>query len=212
MFHSVNNKLLELFNVAEKTVKAHGYGWEIEWQREREFANFLESEFLREVAWVILCSGFKESIVTKKFDYISLCFCDWESAIDIINNRDVCLLTARSIFKNEKKLNAIVRAAEIVHENGFYNFKSKVHENPIQVLQELPYIGQVTSWHLAKNLGLKVAKNDRHLARIAQNWGYSDAHSLCGDISMLTSVPASVVDIILWRYAVIHGQKDIFNS
>ncbi|MGB6288676.1 MAG: hypothetical protein WBF36_00940 [Desulfobulbales bacterium] len=55
--------------------------------------------------------------------------------------------------------------------------------------------------NLAKILGLDVAKNDRHLARIAQHCGYSDAHSLCHEISILTGQSASVVDVVLWRFA-----------
>jgi hypothetical protein len=199
--------VLELFQTAQSTVIKSGYGWEIEWQRELKFSGFSESDFLRESAWVILCSGFRESTVRNNFDYISLCFCDWESAKEIIENHVTCILTASAAFRNDRKLSAIIKVAEAVHEEGFLKFKKSIQANPIQKLQELPFIGPITSWHLAKNLGLNVAKNDRHLARMAFNWGYSDAHEFCSDISELTGEPTSVVDVILWRFAAISIQN-----
>ncbi|SFM76152.1 hypothetical protein SAMN05421880_1324 [Nitrosomonas nitrosa] len=199
--------ILDFFRIAETTVIKSGYGWEIDWQKTLSFSRFSESDFIRETAWVILCSGFRESTVRNNFDYISLCFCDWESAKEIVAHQHVCLSTARSAFKNDKKLNAIIKVAETVCETGFHNFKKSMQEDPIQKLQELPFIGPITSWHLAKNLGLNVAKNDRHLARMALNWGYSDAHEFCKQVSKLTGEPASVVDIILWRFAAIRTQN-----
>lgn len=199
--------IIELFKTAQNTVINSGYGWEIEWQREVSFSSFSESDFLRETAWVILCSGFRESTVRKNFDYISLCFCDWETAKDIVENQRSCVLTASSAFKNDRKLNAIIKVAETVYEEGFSRYKRSVQKKPIQKLQELPFIGPITSWHLAKNLGLNVAKNDRHLARMAFNWGYSDAHEFCSYISKLTGEPTSVVDVILWRFAAISTQQ-----
>lgn len=204
MAHSLGiTTILELFQTAKNTVIKSGYGWEIEWQRELKFDSFSEPDFIRETAWVILCSGFKESTVRKYFDYISLCFCDWESAEEILENHQSCVLTASSVFKNKKKLDAIIKVTESIREEGFLEFKKVIQESPIQKLQELPFIGPITSWHLAKNLGLNVAKKDRHLARMAFNWGYLDAHEFCSDISELTGEPDSVVDVILWRFAAI---------
>jgi hypothetical protein len=57
--------------------------------------------------------------------------------------------------------------------------------------------------HLAKNLGLPVAKPDRHLVRIAGAAGYPNVDALCKDISEITQHPPSVVDVVLWRFATI---------
>ena len=203
--------VLDLYQTAQNEVRAAGYDWEIEWQRSREFSTISESEFLREAAWVILCSGFKEAYVQKRFGYISLCFCDWESAHEIMRNRRACVATAMSHFRNERKLNAIAKIADILCEEGFLSFRRQLQEDPIKRLQELPFIGPVTSWHLAKNLGLNVAKNDRHLSRLAQRCGYSDAHSLCDEISALTGESISVVDIVLWRFAALF-QAAVFSD
>lgn len=192
---------LRLYRKAEQLVHSAGFGWEPDWQRIRTNHEFTERDLLRESAWVVLCSGFRESVVRNVFDYISLCFCDWEAAEEITRRRQACIDTASWRFKNQKKLRAIVSIADLVQEQGFAAVKVHLQKDPISRLQAFPFIGPVTSWHLAKNLGFNVAKNDRHLARLATNCGYPDAHSLCKTISEATGELASVVDVVLWRFA-----------
>lgn len=192
-----------LFRQAEASVINAGFAWEIDWQRSRTTRPFNESDFLREAAWVILCSGFREDAVRSRFDYLSLCFCDWESARAIVSNRDACIATASSGFGNHRKLEAIAGVADLVFSTGFNHVRRRVQADPIAELQTFPFIGPVTSWHLAKNLGLDVAKNDRHLARLAAKFKLPDAHALCRLIAESTGELASVVDIVLWRYCAI---------
>jgi hypothetical protein len=195
------SKAVDLYCRAEQKVRAAGFAWEIEWQRERCQKPFSERDLLRESAWVILCSGFREATVRKVFDYISLCFCDWESSREIVHHRSACVTTASARFRNCRKINAIARVAELVVEMGFDQVRHLIVTNPIKHLQKLPYIGPVTSWHLAKNLGLDVAKNDRHLARVAAGLGYTNAHELCGEVSEMTGELVSVIDVVFWRFA-----------
>jgi hypothetical protein len=173
---------------------------EIEWQRSVELEEFTESDLLRESAWVVLCSGFRESIVRQIFDHISLCFCDWESADAIVSSAALCVTTARASFRNTAKLNALVEIAAAMQKGGFNEFKACVLREPIASLQMLPFIGPVTSWHLAKNLGMDVAKPDRHLVRIASALGFKSAHEVCLAISRSVGEPLKVVDVVLWRY------------
>jgi hypothetical protein len=176
------------------------YRAELEWQRSVKLDSFTESEFLREAAWVVLCSGFRASVVRQLFDHVSLCFCDWESADAIVSSAGLCATTARASFRNTAKLNAIVHIAQTIHEKGFDEFKAAVLREPISVLQSLTFIGPVTSWHLAKNLGMDVTKPDRHLVRIASELGFNSAHEVCVAISSSVGEPLKVVDLILWRY------------
>ena len=102
-----------------------------------------ESEFLVEAAWVILCSGFRESVVRAKFDYISLCFCDWESAQSIVQAGPSCLLAARKSINNEPKLQAIYEVARRISLRPFDEFRAEMQHAPLDVLERLPYIGKV---------------------------------------------------------------------
>jgi endonuclease III len=132
---------------------------------------------------------------------VSLCFFDWDSASEIAAAGHACVLAARPVFNNPRKLSAIVEIARIVERTGFAEIKRLILDQPVTELRRLPHVGQVTAWHLAKNLGLDVAKPDRHLARLAQQFGYADAHELCAALSRVTGEPVRVIDLVLWRYA-----------
>ena len=174
---------------------------EIAWQRAASPDRFTETDLLREAAWVILCSGFREAVVRRAFGYISLCFCDWESASAIVEAASACMLAARSAFNNPQKLAAIVQVARCVNTETFAALKRRILEQPVAELRRFPFIGDVTVWHLAKNLGCDVAKPDRHLVRLAHSFGYPDPHQLCAALACKSGEPVRVVDLVLWRYA-----------
>ncbi len=191
---------VQFFSKASSYVQSAGLMAEVVWQRSANFEEFTESDLLREHAWVALCSGFKESVVRRVFDHVSLCFCDWETAEAIVLAGDVCCATAMASFSNRAKLSGILAAAKHVNSIGFSNFKKAVLIDPINCLQQLPFIGPITSWHLAKNLGLDVAKPDRHLVRVSEFLGFRDADHLCRELASSTGEQAKVVDLIVWRY------------
>ena len=196
-----NERDVDMYLAAKAHLLKSVFAYEIESIAAQQFDAFNEKDILRETAWVILCSGFRESIVRRLFSFISLCFCDWESAAAICNHADKCRSTAIVSFRNTKKLDAIIGVAAILEQKGFSQFKQDVLEAPIPTLQVLPYIGPVTAFHLAKNLGLPTAKPDRHLERLARNMGYAGTQELCCVLATATGDPIQVVDTILWRCA-----------
>jgi hypothetical protein len=145
------------------------------------------------VAWVVLCSGFRERVVRRVFDHITLCFCDWESASAIVDADPACRVAAMASFRNAAKLGAIAETAHHVHARSFASFKQAVLADPLTELQRLPHVGPITVWHLAKNLGLDVAKPDRHLARVS-------TQHLCSELARKTGEQKKVVDLVVWRY------------
>jgi hypothetical protein len=82
---------LRIFSEAFDYMRTAGLYHEVEWQRQTELSSLTETGLLRQSAWVILCSGFKEATVRRHFDYISLCFCDWESACAITDSSSMCI-------------------------------------------------------------------------------------------------------------------------
>lgn len=191
---------LKVFGAASEYVARAGLLAEVEWQRRVAFDDFSETDLLRECAWVILCSGFRAQVVRRVFDHISLCFCDWESASAILDAEPTCRTAAMASFQNATKLRAIVGMAIHVHACGFTVFKQAVLIDPISELRHLPHIGPITVWHLAKNLGLDVAKPDRHLARVSRLFGFEDASHFCMEIARASGEQRKVVDLIVWRY------------
>lgn len=197
-------KEMIFYSHAKRNVCESGYHKEISWQQNLIGKDFDESDFLKETAWVILCSGFREKVIRDKFDQISLCFYDWESAQSILKSKKNVKNNALKIFGHEKKIEAILDAARRISNEGFLNLKHHIKNDTINKLREFSYIGEVTAYHLAKNLGIDIAKPDRHLVKVAKKMGYHDVQKFCEEISKASKDPVSVVDIVIWRYCVLN--------
>lgn len=193
--------LLDVYLTAKDEVVARGFAWEIDWQAERRLDRIGESEFLRESAWTVLSAGFREAIVRRLFYPVCEAFLGMRSAAEIQANRARCRRDALKVFSNRRKVNAILDIASIVDEMGFERVRRQIEQEEVRFLQTLPYIGSITAFHLAKNLGLPVVKPDRHLQRIAAAAGFTSPLELCQLISDHLGEPVQVVDVVLWRYA-----------
>jgi len=205
-------RLINAYLDAKIFVIGEGYYDEIDWQEDISFEQINESDFLREAAWVILSSGMRESVIRKKFGEISNAFFQWKSATHIVLNSQKCLEEARKHFNNTKKLESIVIIARQIYLTGFTQIKYYVELEGIDYLSRFPYMGPATSYHFAKNIGICVAKPDRHLIRIAEKAGYSSPQLLCTEISKAIDEKVSVIDLVFWRYATLQrNYLDLFN-
>lgn len=195
--------LMHAYKAAKSFVIKAGFAAEIAWQDSLLFTDIIEADFLRENAWVVLCCGMRESIIRNRFQKISECFRMWQSANEIVRNEHDCRKKALQCFNHPAKINAIIETSRRIDSQGFGSFKSALKSDSLGVLRSLPFIGPVTSYHLAKNIGIPVAKPDRHLVRIANLMGYKDVQVLCDEISRISGDSVPVVDVILWRFAAI---------
>lgn len=198
-------KLACAYVKAKTQVLAAGYGDEILWQRNVSAEAVTERTLLRECAWVILSSGMRESVVKLKFPAVSEAFFHWTAAREIVCHQERCIAAALEVFRHARKIQAIAQCARIVHEAGFESMLERLHSDAVNVLQEFPYIGPVTSLHVAKNIGFQVAKPDRHLCRLATLSGYEHPANLCQALADYVGDPVSVVDIVLWRFATLRS-------
>jgi hypothetical protein len=185
---------------AKEAVIEAGYADEIDWQAETRLASASESTFLREAAWVVLSSGFSEAVVRRIFPGVSSAFFDWQSGALIVSREDECRESALRVFGNYRKITAIAAIAKRVADQGIELIRQRIRTNGIEYLREFPFIGPVTAYHLAKNLGVPTAKPDRHLVRTSKSVGYRCPHDLCLAISEYIAEPIAVVDLVLWRF------------
>lgn len=74
-------------------------------------------------------------------------------------------------------------------------------------LQTLPWIGKITKYHLARNLGMDVAKPDVHLVRLKERFRFEDVLTMCTYISQRTDDRIGTVDVVLWRYSNLNGSN-----
>jgi hypothetical protein len=163
-----------------------------------------ETRLLRELAWVILSAGMAESVVRKVFPAITESFLDWCSAAEISSRSQECVSSASAHFRHEGKIGAIAASARIIHTRSFPVVRDSILRDPMVSLMEFPFIGPTTTFHLAKNIGVRVAKPDRHLTRLASASGFDDVQAFCGCISAFLGEDIRKVDSVLWRFATMH--------
>ncbi len=194
--------LARAYLLAKQRVIASGYEDEIGWQETVTLDDVTASTFMREAAWVVLCAGMREAVVRARFKELGRAFAQWDPG-QIAQNGGRCRRLARKIFNHSAKLKAIVGIAVEVENVGVERMIHSIQNQGPVYLTRLPYIGPVTCFHLAKNLGCPVAKPDRHLERMAAALGYQGASRLCSAISTVLDEPIQVVDLVMWRFATI---------
>jgi hypothetical protein len=197
--------LIDRYVNAKEVIINEGYGPELDWQSELNFASSQESDFLREAAWVILSSGMREATIRMKFEQIANAFLGFNNAADIVINSKKCRSDAIKLFGHSGKIDAIISIAFRIMADGFERIKNLTNCYGVRYLQSFDFIGPATSFHLAKNLGLNVSKPDRHLCRVAKVSGFGSVAELCGKISEVTGDSESVVDLVIWRFATLRS-------
>lgn len=191
------------YDIKEELINS-GFAEEIDWQYDISTRTIDESSFLRETAWVILSSGFYEGTIRKIFPAISDAFFNWSCAKKIFNNSAQCIELAMGHFNNKRKIRSIAKAADIIHSVTLSTIVNDLHAYGPSSLKIFPHIGDITCYHLAKNLGYNTPKPDRHLANISNLFGYDDTFDFCDTLNEITGDPTQEIDIVFWRYANIY--------
>lgn len=186
------------------------YGEEIKRIWSVKFTDVTSDFFFRECVWVIHTSGFSATAVSKFWPKLIQAYGDYRSFSDLSETeaRD----KIKNIVNNSAKIKAIHTIAKTIDKNSrifSWEIYKNTELNEVDKLQKLPYIGKITKYHLARNIGiLEVVKPDLHLVRLAEYWGYSDCIEMCKDIRP-NGMPLGIVDLILWYSASTFGTLEI---
>lgn len=198
---STVRRLASAYLDAKAEVIRRGYASEVDWQYDTCLRRLDERLFMRESAWVILSAGLSERVVRSRFALVSDAFAGFENAGEIWRRRRVRRAHALAAFHFAPKIDAILTIVGYLARVGFDHVRNRLEHGAVEFLLQFPYLGPATARHLAKNLGLQVAKPDRHLVRLASRLGHPNVSELCGAVSAIVGDPVSVVDLVLWRYA-----------
>jgi len=159
--------------------------------------------------WCVLASGFRASVVSSKWPKLGLITDGFN--LQVARTKEAELL---EVWKNKRKIKGFVKGLELIDRYGYRDFLRCVTSD-VTFLQKLPGIGPITMCHLARNLGLDIAKPDLWLCRISEwyfeeplgsslAWTYDTkferAQKICRIISALASERVGKVDGILWCY------------
>lgn len=118
---------------------------------------FSAEDFAYECFYVVCVAGFKQDYAKKMCDKI----------IDLTkNNKDFTIDDLLKVYGNKLKVKAIKQIWDNreAYRNKFYELKSI--EDKVEFLESLPYIGGITKYHLARNLGLNFVKYDIWIQRL----------------------------------------------
>jgi hypothetical protein len=172
----------ELYLELKNKVIEVGYASEIDWADDIKPCNN-SNTFIKEYIFVVVNSGMKYQIAVNIYHKI----------IEAIYNG----INISEVFKHEGKVRAI---KELItnYEEFYHNYQEA--EDKLEYLESLPWIGKITKYHLAKNLGMQCIKPDRHLVRIAQTFNKT-ANQMCEDIQKETGDKLTVIDTVIWRAA-----------
>ncbi|TIR86905.1 MAG: hypothetical protein E5X04_00440, partial [Mesorhizobium sp.] len=139
------------------------------------------SDFASEAIFVICNSGMKNTVARGIYKRV----------MEAIDRGD----SASTAFRHTGKAAAIDAIWKDRHTLlGRY----LVAPDKVEFCASLPWIGNITKYHLAKNFGADVAKPDVHLQRLADREGCT-AQALCERLAKLTGYRAATVDVVLWR-------------
>lgn len=174
---------VEKFLELKKAVEEAGYSDEVKWAEEMKLCENADA-FAAEYVWVVISSGMKNQIARQIYDRVMLAY-GMGKAIS-------------SVFRNVKKVAAIENM--LADRVRLFDEYQKA-EDKVEWLFRLPFIGEITKWHLAKNLGMDVCKPDRHLMRIAVAKYGMTPKKMCETLAKETGLRVATVDQVIWRAA-----------
>lgn len=185
----------EVYREVRARLAALGHVGDWEWSQNLRPPATAEA-LVCEYTWVVLNSGMKNTIARKIMDRV------WP-----------CLLADLplhpGVFGHRAKALALgltwSRRARLFEEFRAFGLTGlapcdgdHLTATVVAWCEALPWIGQITKYHLAKNLGVDCAKPDRWLVRLADAEGET-VDGLCARLAREVGDRIATVDVVLWR-------------
>ncbi|KAJ3448201.1 hypothetical protein M0813_22134 [Anaeramoeba flamelloides] len=178
----LSKELIKLFEKSVKfTKKTHPKDYERIDKRKQLVKTF--EEFYKEYIYVVLASGFSSKTAAGLLDKMIEQNGDYDELI--------------KIFKNKRKVKAI---SDMYQKKTVWKaFRKKL--NKVNNLQKLPMIGQITKYHLARNIGLySCVKPDVHLVRLAKRFHWDNVKLMVEKLAKKYKMLPGTADFVLWVY------------
>lgn len=166
-------------------------------------------EFAYECFYVICVAGFKQDYAKKMCNKV----------IDFIKNNNFNFTedALAQVYGNKMKVRAIKQIWDnrISYQKKFYSLKTT--EEKVDFLGSLPHVGNITKYHLARNLGLNFVKYDIWIQRLGVAlYGNDDLVNKVNNSKLLpeikyccdlmfnklnkeTNEKVGYIDVVLWR-------------
>jgi len=186
--------------------------------------------FMSEYVWVVFASGFNSKVLAKKFKRLMFCYSNLfyqMTPVQVDADFEYRWDEVKETIANRRKHDAIRDGVKLInaawHEkqgNGgwwlhflerlrsFDPFTGEAVPN-LEGIEQLPGIGPITKYHLARNLGFDCVKPDLHLVRLAEYFDFVDPLQMCSFLAGLHEERIGVIDLVLFYAASTWGSKEM---
>eukprot|EP00771_Trimastix_marina_P003151 gnl/Trimastix_PCT/4360.p1 GENE.gnl/Trimastix_PCT/4360~~gnl/Trimastix_PCT/4360.p1 ORF type:complete len:206 (+),score=12.01 gnl/Trimastix_PCT/4360:27-644(+) len=178
--NTLSRPLKEHF-IAAREFSDRVHAADVEWINSR--TELVESfdDFYAEYAYVVVASGFRGAVAAKLTPQLVACRGNLARMLTILRNKSKCEALAK-MWKMRRKWGEL-----------------RASLTSVDRLEELPRIGPVVKWHLARNIGLvSCAKPDLHLVRFAKEHHWDDAQQMVRALAEEYGLPVGTADFYLW--------------
>lgn len=158
-------------------------------------------DFLREVVFVIYCSGFREATLRAKWPEIVRALRGLHQTRRVLEDQIQVRRDLLRVFASKRKAEAAISAVRIVDRLGWPAIRREAIAGGPHYFERFPMVGPVTCYHVARNIGLDVVKPDRHLVRIASALGAASPLELCELCGLARGHRIGAVDFAWWVWA-----------
>ncbi len=163
--------------------------------RSIKFEALTPEKFWHEYVWCVYTSGFNAKIVSQKIGGLLRAYGSFETT------NEMTWPAVKALIANKRKFEAIQATARRIRKFGWEEFYKKFIKNAPHTLPVgCAYVGDITKYHLARNIGIDCVKPDLHLTRLATVYNYSSCIDLCQNLAETYHERLGVVDFILWAY------------
>lgn len=177
------------------------------------FSEISEEKFFHEYIWSVHTTGFSAKAVSKFFPRLIEAYKINDLRSLATESDDETLSRVLKVCNNKQKTLAVKKTSQIILKSvdsiGWDEYRNASLNSP-ESLTKLPYVGKITCFHLARNIGLlDYVKPDLHLIRMCNHWGFINCTEMCQSMSHNEGMPLGIVDLILWYAASTFGTIEI---
>lgn len=210
---SIGDGAVAYFRAALAFARRH-YAAEMDHIAGTVFERLAPAKFFTEYVWVVHATGFNAKVVGKMMPKLEVAYGQWSSLG--AETPEAAVERVRKVCNNPPKIRAVHAMASLMRAHmlgdgphdimneAWEDYRDRKLSSP-EKLQELPYIGKVTCYHLARNIGLlECVKPDLHLVRLARHWGFPDCVAMCRAMQEAHRaekgeyLPLGIVDLVVW--------------
>lgn len=171
------------------------------WRNLPKPAEIEECYFFSELTWCIYNAGMKETVIRQKWSNIQELYFNFNADM-VVSESEFIRFAAPGIFNHKLKTEAVIKSAKMIVNDRPINKKlgSMSEVEALTYFKTYPFIGDVTKYHIARNVGFDVVKPDRHLVRITEFLNYEAPDKLVREIANITGERKGFIDYVLWQW------------